>query len=137
MDAANITGMLRRHIMIIVILISGCSVFAQEGRLIRTELFSIPTSRFSNASGYSFKIAVNSKDEIALNACSQPYVYIYNLKGEQTDSVKLPFTSCVRTMEFDENDNLLIMDNDELNIYTYNFKYRKLEGHPYQKPEDW
>lgn len=110
---------------------------AQEGRLLRVDLFSIPTSKFTNAAGYSFKIAVDSKERIAFNACSNPYVFIYDTSGTQIDSIALGFSACVRSLEFDEDDNLLIMDNDELNIYRYIFKYKKLETHPYQKPEDW
>lgn len=111
--------------------------FAQEGRLARTELFTISTSRFEGASGYSFKIAVDSKENIAFNACSRPVIFIYNNKGEQIDSIELPFKKCVRTLEYDEDDNLLIMDNDEMNIFKYQKKYRKLETLPYSKPEDW
>lgn len=111
---------------------------AQEGKLKRTELFSIPTSKFNNsASGYTFKIAVDSKENIAFSACSRPYIFFYNNKGEQLDSVKLPFHSCIRNLEFDESDNLLIMDNDELSIYRYDVQQHQLTTHPYQKPEDW
>lgn len=120
----------------LIILIS-ISTEAQTGRLLRTELFSIPTSKFTNAAGYSFKIAVDSKENIAFNACSSPYVFIYDTAGVQTDSIALGFSACVRSLEYDADDNLLIMDNDERNIYRYNFKYKKLETHPYQKPEDW
>jgi hypothetical protein len=114
-----------------------CAAYAQDGKLVRFELFSIPTSKFTNAAGYNFKIAVDSKERIAFNACSNPMVFIYDSTGVQVDSITLGFSTCVRNMEFDEDDNLLIMDNDELNIYRYSFKYRKLETHVYQKPEDW
>ncbi len=111
--------------------------FAQEGKLIRTDLFNIPTSRFEGASGYSFKVAVDSKENIAFNACSRSMVFVFNNRGEQIDSISLPFKKCVRNMEYDEDDNLLIMENDEMNIYKYDVKYHKLETHPYSKPEDW
>ncbi len=111
--------------------------YAQEGRLQKVDLFHIPTDKFPEASGYSFKIAVNSKELIAFNACSQPMVYLYNAKGEQVDSVKLPTSKCVRALEFDESDNLLVMDNDEQHIYRYNVYSHKLEALNYTKPEDW
>lgn len=110
---------------------------AQEGRLYRTELFTIPTEKVEGAAGYSFKVAADSKENIAFNACSRPYVYIFNNSGLQIDSIKLPTEKCVRSLEFDEYDNLLIMDNDEQHIYRYDFKYKKLETLPYAKPEDW
>lgn len=101
-------------------------------------MFSIPTSKFNHAStGYSFKIAVDSKENLAFNACSLPFVFLFNSQGEQIDSIKLPFNTCVRNMEFNEQDNLLIMDNDELSIYEYDRENKHLESHPYQKPEDW
>lgn len=119
-----------------LLLTSYCSN-AQEGRLIRTELFTIPTEKVEGPSGYTFKIAADSKENIAFNACSRPYVYIFTNAGVQIDSVKLPNDKCVRAMEFDEYDNLLIMDNDEQKIYRYSLQYKKLETLPYAKPEDW
>jgi hypothetical protein len=127
-----------KHILLLAFLLltSYCSN-AQEGRLIRTELFTIPTEKVEGASGYTFKIAADSKENIAFNACSRPYVYIFTNAGVQIDSVKLPNDKCVRAMEFDEYDNLLIMDNDEQKIYRYSMQYKKLETLPYAKPEDW
>jgi hypothetical protein len=120
-----------------VFVIASGSLFAQEGRLYRKDLFTIPTSKFINAAGYSFKVAVDSRENIAFNACSKPMVYIYDSTGRQTDSIALSFSTCIRNMEYDEDDNLLIMDNDELNIYRYSSRTRKLEALPYKKPEDW
>lgn len=100
-------------------------------------MFSIPTANFEGASGYSFKIAVDSKEHIAFNACSRSILFIYDNSGVLIDSVNLPFKKCIRSLEFDEDDNLLIMDNDELIIYRYDTKYHKLESLPYAKPEDW
>lgn len=121
-----------------LLMLSTTLSYSQAGKLKKTELFCIPTAKFNNAaSGYSFKVAIDSKENIAFNACSLPCIFIYNAKGEQLDSIKLPFTSCIRNLEFDENDNLLIMDNDELSIYQYDAEHKKLEYHPYQKPEDW
>lgn len=110
---------------------------AQEGRLNRTEMFTIPTEKVEGAAGYTFKIAADSKENIAFNACSRPFVYIFDKAGNQLDSIKLPNEKCVRALEYDEYDNLLIMDNDEKNIYRYLPQYKKLETHPYTKPEDW
>jgi hypothetical protein len=111
--------------------------FAQEGLLKKTELFTIPTEKFEGASGYTFKIAADSKENIAFNACSRAMIFIFNNKGEQIDSVKLPTDKCVRALEFNQNDDLLIMDNDETKIYKYNLQFKKLDVLPYSKPEDW
>lgn len=111
--------------------------FAQEGKLKRSELFAIPTEKIEGASGYTFKIAADSDENIAFNACSRSFVYLFNRDGIQIDSVKLPNEKCVRSMEFDEYNRLLIMDNDETKIYRYDLKSKKLETLPYSKPEDW
>ena len=126
-----------KHLLFALLMIPFSVTLAQEGKLAHVELFSIPTSKFEGASGYSFKIAVDSKENIAFNACSRPVIFIYDNKGEQIDSVNLPFKKCVRSLDFDEDDNLLVMENDELNIYRYNTQYHKLETLPYSKPEDW
>ncbi|MBL0098080.1 MAG: hypothetical protein IPP46_17500 [Bacteroidetes bacterium] len=128
---------MKKVILLLSILLHAATGSAQEGRLIRTEIFTIPTEKVEGPSGYSFKIAADSKENIAFNACSRPYVYIFSATGVQTDSIKLPNDKCVRALEFDEYDNLLIMDNNEQSIYRYNFKYKKLETLPYSKPEDW
>lgn len=122
---------------LLLLLLCPLIVHAQEGRLIKTELFSIPTEKVEGAAGYTFKIAADSKENIAFNACSRPMIYIYNNTGLEIDSIKLPTEKCVRALEYDEYDNLLIMDNNEQSIYRYNPKYKKLETLPYGKPEDW
>lgn len=129
--------MKKASILHLIFCILPFTLIAQEGRLIRTELFTIPTEKVDGASGYTFKIAADSKENIAFNACSRSYVYIFNNTGMQIDSIKLPNEKCVRALEYDENDNLLIMDNNEQNIYRYNTQYKKLETLPYGKPEDW
>jgi len=110
---------------------------AQEGRLSKMQLFVIPTEKFAGASGYTFRIAADASERIAFCACSKPYVYIFDKGGVQLDSVRLPDDKCVRALEFDENDRLLIMDNDETRIFRYDLVRRQLETIPYQKPEDW
>ena len=126
-----------KQCLLLFLIFSFSLLQAQEGKLIRTELFTIPTSQFEGASGYSFKIAADSKENIAFNACSRPLIFIYNNKGMLLDTVNIPYKKCIRNLEYDENDNLLIMDNDETTIYRYDSKYRKLETLPYSKPEDW
>ena len=126
-----------KNYIILALLLLNIPSSAQEGRLIRTELFTIPTEKVEGASGYSFKIAVDSKERNAFNACSRPYIYIFTSEGVQVDSVKLPNDKCVRSMEFDEYDDLIIMDNNETAIYKYSTQYKKLESLPYTKPEDW
>ncbi len=110
---------------------------AQEGHLQKTDLFTIPTEKIGSASGYTFKIAIDSKENIAFNACSKPFVYIFSSSGIISDSIQIPTDKCVRAMEFDEYDNLLIMNNDETNIFKYNSSTKKLETLQYNKPEDW
>jgi hypothetical protein len=122
---------------LLLLLLCPVIVHAQEGRMIKTELFTIPTEKVEGAAGYTFKIAADSKENIAFNACSRPMIYIYNNMGLEIDSIKLPTEKCVRALEYDEYDNLLIMDNNEQSIYRYNPKYKKLETLPYGKPEDW
>lgn len=126
-----------KTIKLILLLVLPAAIYAQEGRLIKTELFTIPTEKIEGAAGYTFKIAADSKENIAFNACSRPMIYIYNNMGIEIDSIKLPTEKCVRALEYDEYDNLLIMDNNEQSIYRYNPKYKKLETLPYGKPEDW
>lgn len=126
-----------KTIKLILLLVLPAALYAQEGRLIKTELFTIPTEKIEGAAGYTFKIAADSKENIAFNACSRPMIYIYNNMGIEIDSIKLPTEKCVRALEYDEYDNLLIMDNNEQSIYRYNPKYKKLETLPYGKPEDW
>ena len=128
---------MKKSICLLLLLLIVIKASAQEGRLIRTELFTIPTEKVEGASGYSFKIAVDSKERIAFNACSRQYVYFFTSDGVQVDSVKLPNDKCVRSMEFDEYDDLIIMDNNETAIYKYSTQYKKLESIPYTKPEDW
>lgn len=123
--------------LILILLLFPFLTPAQEGRLQKTELFTIPTEKFEGASGYSFKLAVDSKENIAFNACSRPYIFIFNKEGDQKDSIKLPSSKCIRSLEFDDKDNLLIMDNDETVIFRYSLQYKKLETLPYAKPEDW
>lgn len=130
--------MIKAHLPILVfVLFFYGTIQAQEGRLRKTDLFTISSDKFPSASGFSFKIAADSKDNIAFNACSLPRIFLYSSSGNLVDSIELPTPKCIRAMEFDEQDNLLIMDNDEKIIYRYVVKYRKLESHPYTKPEDW
>lgn len=85
---------------------------------------------------FNFKIAVNSEEVIAFNSCNRPVVYFIK-NGMVTDSILLEYKGCIRNMEFDENDNLLIMDNEERTIYRYSYRNKALEKLNYNKPEDW
>ena len=128
---------MKRLIIVLVFTLPFNYARCQEGKLFKVDLFEIPTEKFQQAAGFTFKIACDSKENIAFNACSLPYVYLYNNTGMQIDSITLPTTKCIRNMEFDEYDNLLMMDNDETNIYRYNLESKKLEVVNYTKPEDW
>ena len=85
---------------------------------------------------FNFKMAVNSEELIAFNSCNRPVVYFIK-DGIIQDSLKLEYKGCIRNMEFDENDNLLIMDNEEKTIYRYSYRNWALEKLAYNKPEDW
>ena len=127
----------KQYFLFIPLVFTFINTFSQEGTLSKNELFSIPTEKVAVASGYSFKIAADSKENIAFNACSRQIVFIFDSKGNQIDSVKVPTDKCLRAMEYDEYDNLLIMDNDETKIFKYNSQTKKLETLAYNKPEDW
>lgn len=127
----------RAALVLLLFCLLAFRIQAQEGKLLRTQLFIIPTEKFSGAAGYTFRIAADSEERIAFCACSRPFVYLFDKGGNQIDSVRLPDDKCVRALEFDENDRLLIMDNDETRIFRYDLKRRQLETLPYQKPEDW
>ena len=105
--------------------------------MLKKDLFTLPTKRIIGEGQFNFKIAVDKDETIAIGSCTQPLIFFVNSSGYVSDSLKLPFTSCVRNMEFDEYDNLLLMDNEEEHIYKYDRRKRKLEKLPYTEPEDW
>jgi hypothetical protein len=121
---------------IIFLFISAADSYAQNG-LMRRDLFNLDTKRIIGEGQFNFKLAVDKDETIAIASCTHPFIFFINSSGNIADSLKLPFTSCVRNLEFDEYDNLLIMDNDEEHIYKYDRKTRKMEQFPYTKPEDW
>ncbi|HKR04834.1 MAG TPA: hypothetical protein VJY62_09375 [Bacteroidia bacterium] len=103
----------------------------------KRDLYDLPVNRIIGEGQFNFKLAVDKDETIAIGSCTQPFIFFVNSSGKIADSLKLPFTSCVRNLEFDEYDKLLIMDNEEEHIYKYDRKSRKLEKLPYTKPEDW
>jgi hypothetical protein len=123
--------------MLILLLLLVMIPAGVQAQLVKDELFSIDRHLLMNGGQFSFKIAVNSDELIAFNSCNRPVVYFINKQGKLTDSLKLEYKGCIRNMEFDENDNLLIMDNEEKTIYRYNHRNWFMEKIPYNKPEDW
>lgn len=105
--------------------------------LIKTELFSIPRHLFSGNQSFSFRIAVDEKETIAFYSCSKPMVFFFSIDGRLTDSLKVPFKGCIRQMEFDEYDNLLLLDNEETTMCRYYRDKKRTETINYTKPEDW
>jgi hypothetical protein len=103
----------------------------------KSDLFSIPDRYIHGTNTYSFKIAVDEKEIIAFNSCSRPVIYFFSNKGEALDSLKVPFEGCIRNMEFDEYDNLLILDNAETAMCRYYRDTKRVETMKYTKPEDW
>lgn len=86
---------------------------------------------------FVYRIAVDADEIIAFNSCNAPYIYLINQSGEILETIKLPYEGCFRNMEFDELDNLLMIDNEEKTIYKYVRKTKKFETIPYNRPEDW
>ncbi len=116
-----------------------CFIFLSllsNAQLARQELFSIQRNLIMGEGQFNFKMAVNSEELIAFNSCNRPVVYFIK-DGIVKDSLLLEYKGCIRNIEFDENDNLLIMDNEEKTIYRYSYRNWALEKLPYNKPEDW
>lgn len=112
-------------------------VAAAQISLVKNDLFSLSTKDIIGEGHFNFKMAVDADETIAINSCNKPVVYFISSTGRVADSVAVPFTACLRNMEFDEYDNLLLMDNEEQHVYKYDRQKRKMESFPYTKPEDW
>ena len=109
---------------------------AANCQLVKENLFTIDRHLIMGTGQYNFKMAVNSEGIIAFNSCNRPVVYFID-QGKIKDSISLEYKGCIRNIEFDENDNLLIMDNEEKTIFRYNHRDYAMEKLPYNKPEDW
>lgn len=125
--------MLLRFRLLILLVLFPILISAQ---LVKEELFTIDRKQVMGEGQFNFKLAVNSEGTIAFNSCNRPVVYMIK-DGAVQDSIRMEYKGCVRNMEFDENDNLLIMDNEEKTIYRFNHKSFAVEKLPYNKPEDW
>jgi hypothetical protein len=112
---------------------------AQErrGPFVKTDLFTLSREKLIDGGIFTYRIAVDADEVIAFNSCNQPVVFLISNKGVILDEIKLPYEGCLRNMEFDEFDNLLMMDNEETRIFKYVRRTGKIETLPYQKPEDW
>lgn len=129
----NLFMLLKKGLTLICIIFS---IQLSNAQLVKEELFSIKRSTIMGDGQFNFKMAVNSNEVIAFNSCNRPVVYLIQ-KGIVIDSIILEYKGCIRNIEFDENDNLLIMDNEEKTIYRYNHRNYNLEKLAYNKPEDW
>ncbi len=109
---------------------------AQRGLVMR-ELYRLDRAHIIGEGPFTFKLAVDSKETIAINSCNKKWVYYVDRAGRVADSLEVPFDACLRNMEFDEYDRLLIMDNEERNIYRHDREKDRFERFPYDKPEDW
>lgn len=127
---------LRLKLFIITFLAAKICI-GQTGILAKTDLFTIPYDTLVSPGNFVFRIAVDAEEIIAFNSCNAPYIYFINQKGQILEKIKLPYEGCVRNMEFDEFDNLMMMDNEEKTIYKYVRRTKKFETLPYTKPEDW
>lgn len=122
---------------IFLILLSVKMMAGAPSPLSKTDLFTIPAKYLEGSGTYSFKIAVDESENIAFSSCSRPVIYFFTKKGILTDSLKVPFSGCIRMMEFDEYDNLLILDNNESVMCRYYRETKRTEQIKYTKPEDW
>lgn len=125
-----------KKILLFLIILPICIPLEGYSQLVKRELFSIDRHRIMGEGPFNFKMAVNSEEVIAFNSCNRPVVYMIR-GGLVRDSIVLEYKGCIRNMEFDENDNLLIMDNEERTIYRYHHRTKTMEKLPYNKPEDW
>jgi hypothetical protein len=121
---------------IILITLLTITLTESVAQLVKQDLFSINRAVIMGEGQFNFKLAVNSEEIIAFNSCNKPFVYFIK-DGIITDSIQLEYKGCIRNMEFDENDNLLIMDNEETTIYRYHHRTKAMDKLPYNKPEDW
>lgn len=116
-----------------------CSLQAQQvkGPFTKTDLFTLSREELIDGGIFTYRIAVDAEETIAFNSCNQPIVFLISQQGKILDEIKLPYDGCIRNMEFDEFDNLLMMDNEETRIFRYVRRTKKIETLPYNKPEDW
>lgn len=124
------------HIRLLIVLSIILLPFRASSQLVKEELFSVNRHLIMGEGQFNFKMAVNSEGVIAFNSCNRPVIY-YIQDGVVKDSIMMEYKGCVRNMEFDENDNLLIMDNEEKTIYRFHHKTFAVEKLPFNKPEDW
>ena len=109
----------------------------QRGPFVKHDLFTFDREKVFDNGIFTYRLAVNAEEIIAINSCNAPYVYFYNSQGVLVDEVKLPYEGCLRNMDFDEFDNLVMMDNEETKLFKYDRRSKKIEIIPYNKPEDW
>ncbi|MBK8846614.1 MAG: hypothetical protein IPO27_08775 [Bacteroidetes bacterium] len=128
------------RLFIITIISTMCTmgVYAQQMcGLEKKVLFKIKRSKFVGPGPFNFRIAVDSESRVAITSCNIKWIFLFNKNGQLIDSVKTPFSECVRLMEFDEFDRLQIADNNERIIYKINFERDLLDSAEYTNPEEW
>ena len=137
--AALIFVYMRFIISFVILFTVHNSGYSQErrGPFVKTDLFTLDRDRVIDGGIFSYRIAVDADEIIAFNSCNQPYVFLINNRGTILEEIKLPYEGCLRNMEFDEFDNLMMMDNEETRIFKYVRKTKKIEIIAYNKPEDW
>lgn len=109
----------------------------QRGPFVKYDLFTADREQIFDGGTLTYRMAVDADEIIAVNSCNAPYIYFFNKEGVKVDECKLPYEGCLRNMEFDEFDNLMMMDNEETKIFKYVRRTKKIEIIPYTKPEDW
>ena len=129
---------MRFYFTFLLIIIFPSYIYSQErrGPFVKTDLFTLERDSVIDGGIFTYRIAVDADEIIAFNSCNQPYVFLINNQGTILDEIKLPYEGCLRNMEFDEFDNLMMMDNEETRIFKYVRKTKKMEIIPYNKTED-
>lgn len=120
---------MRFIISFVILLTHYISGYSQErrGPFVKTDLFTLDRDRVIDGGIFTYRIAVDADEIIAFNSCNQPYVFLINNQGTILEEIKLPYEGCLRNMEFDEFDNLMMMDNEETRIFKYVRKTKKIE----------
>lgn len=121
---------MRFYFTILLITLFPSYIYSQErrGPFVKTDLFTLERDRVIDGGIFTYRIAVDADEIIAFNSCNQPYVFLINNQGTILEEIKLPYEGCLRNMEFDEFDNLMMMDNEETRIFKYVRKTKKLKS---------
>jgi hypothetical protein len=100
-------------------------------------LFKLPRMLLTGNGPVVFKMAAAKNGQLAFVCCNKNVVYLIDTTGIINDSIALPFTNCIRQMDFDDQNRLLLIENSESVIYRFEKINKRFEKLAYNKPEDW